>query len=641
MIYKKILFNFLILTLLSISSFGARIVLDKKCSEQFIGLQADIFFDKTSSLTIEDILENKSLFTFLKNKNNKSLNFGYTSDAIWVKFEVDIDSSCFEDWLLVSGNNSLNYLDFYIVDENEKVIKSLKTGNQRPFKEREENHRHYIFYFPQNYYKPFTVYIRFKSEDAMALILNLHSTKTLANSNYHIQLLEGLYYGTMLIMALYNFLLFIAIRDKSYLYYFLYITAFGLVQFAIDGLAYQYIFYNFSFISSRFAISVLGLMLFFIIAFIKSFLGKENINSKFAILFSSLQVISLLHFISCYFLPLNTCLTIGWFIALAVVIPIILFTLIYYFLKGFKAVRYLLIGWISIIIGAFLYGFANFGILPFNFLTTFGLQIGTVLDVLFLSFALADRINILRQEKQTAQKQTIEQLEENRKLLEKLNQEQKNTMQAFVDGEENERKRLASELHDGIGQLLSVVRLNLYSLDNIKNRPKDDDKALVVNLTNLVDEACKEVRNVSHNLMPTTVIQLGLSSAIEEFCKKINITKTINIHFQNINFKERLPTLHETTLYRAVQEIVNNAIKHSKAKDVYIQLVREDDGVLHILIEDNGIGFDINSPDFTPGLGLNNIISRIEFINGKIFIDSSQEKGTNFQIFISTTLNLN
>jgi signal transduction histidine kinase len=379
-------------------------------------------------------------------------------------------------------------------------------------------------------------------------------------------------------------------------------------------------------------IFLIGIMLYFSIGFIRNFVEKKYFTNTLLRLYQIIQIVALVHSLLSLFLPLDLIIRIGWVILYFFIIPVIMYSLLYFYRVGYKPVRYLILGWFIIIVGSSFYGLARFGLIGFSTFNIFSLQIATVLDVLLLSFALADRINLLRIEKQFAQKLTILHLEENRKLLEKLNQEQKNTMQAFVDGEEKERRRLATELHDGIGQLLSVVRLNLKSLEAIKRKFNSDDQELVTNLTNLVDEACREVRNISHNLMPTTVIQLGLSLAIEEYCKKINFTKSIKVSFQNINFEERLPIQTETILFRVVQEIINNAIKHARASRIYVQLIKEDDDTLQILIEDNGIGFDIHDTKNKAGLGLNNIASRIEFLKGKLNIDSAPDKGTIYQI---------
>ena len=366
----------------------------------------------------------------------------------------------------------------------------------------------------------------------------------------------------------------------------------------------------------------------------ESFINRKYTNRTIRNLFYLIKIISIVEVMTGIFLPLKYNLPFIFIFIVFLLVPTIFFSIIYALVKGYKSARYLLIGWTVINLGAITFSLASFGIIPFNFFSIYGLQIGTSLEILFLSFALADRINVLRLEKQIAQKETIRQLQENSILLQKLNNEQKRVFQAVLQGEENERKRLAFELHDGIGQLLSVVKLNISSLEQWIDKKNKQVVELVESIIVLVDDSCREVRNISHNLMPNTVIQFGLVAALEEFSRKINRAKQVKVHYQNFEFNIQLDPQTETTLYRIIQEIVNNAIKHSEATDIYIQLIK-DENELIILIEDNGKGFDKKILESDKGLGIRNIISRIEYINGKVEIDSIIGKGTSYHISIN------
>ncbi len=201
---------------------------------------------------------------------------------------------------------------------------------------------------------------------------------------------------------------------------------------------------------------------------------------------------------------------------------------------------------------------------------------------------------------------------------------------AILDAEERERKRIASDLHDGIGQMMSAVKMNLSGIASKTNLFNEQEKNLLDKTIALVDESCKEVRIVSHNLMPNALLKSGLSSAIKTFLDKIDHKKLkVNLHTDGL--EERLNDNTEIILYRAIQEIVNNVIKHSKANQLDISLIKDNDGI-SCTIEDNGIGFEISQTQ--NGIGLKNIKNRIAYLNGTVEWDSAKGKGTLVAIHI-------
>lgn len=197
---------------------------------------------------------------------------------------------------------------------------------------------------------------------------------------------------------------------------------------------------------------------------------------------------------------------------------------------------------------------------------------------------------------------------------------------AIIDAEERERTRIAKDLHDGIGQQLSAVKLMANSLGNIDN---DTLRAQQLNnLKHTLDESIKEVRAISHNMMPNALFKLGLSSAIREFINNISSTGVLKIDLQIIGLKKPLEKTTEVILYRVIQELVNNIIKHANANTLNIQIINHDDTTLNILVEDDGTGFDTSKKEHFDGIGLKNIISRIKYLNGSVEFDSTIGRGT-------------
>ncbi|MDR2680600.1 MAG: sensor histidine kinase [Tannerella sp.] len=200
--------------------------------------------------------------------------------------------------------------------------------------------------------------------------------------------------------------------------------------------------------------------------------------------------------------------------------------------------------------------------------------------------------------------------------------------QAILEGETAERTRLARDLHDGLGGMLSVIKLNLSEISN-SSVLNDTDTNRFNNAMNLIDQSIVELRRIAHHMMPESLLRFGLKTSIEDFCHTIP-----HAHFHYYGSEERLERRLEVLLYRCAFELVNNAVKYAKAKDINVQLII-DSGLVSLTVHDNGIGFDPLRD--TIGSGLRNIRTRVSAFNGKIFIHSFPEKGTEVNIEFENT----
>ncbi|MBL7766226.1 MAG: tetratricopeptide repeat protein [Chitinophagaceae bacterium] len=217
-------------------------------------------------------------------------------------------------------------------------------------------------------------------------------------------------------------------------------------------------------------------------------------------------------------------------------------------------------------------------------------------------------------------------LKQQTRLQEEIMHQQDMATKAVIEAEENERKRIGSDLHDGIGQLMSAAKMNLSALEDRLNFANDQDKLAFEKSISLVDESCKEVRSVSHAIMPNALLRRGLSNAVKEFLDKIDSqVLKINLHSEGLN--ERLDTNVETVLYRVIQECVNNVIKHSGANMLDISLIKDAEGI-SATIEDNGHGFNVAEKEKADGIGLKNIHARVTYLKGELEIDSAPGRGT-------------
>ncbi|MEO6405035.1 MAG: sensor histidine kinase [Ferruginibacter sp.] len=224
--------------------------------------------------------------------------------------------------------------------------------------------------------------------------------------------------------------------------------------------------------------------------------------------------------------------------------------------------------------------------------------------------------------------------QEKRLQLEVIRQQDIAT-KGIINAEENERKRIAADLHDGIGQMMSAAKMNLSVFESELTYENESQKNAFEKVIDLIDESCKELRAVSHQMMPNALLKAGLSTAVKEFISRID-SRIIKISLHTEGLQERLDTNIETVLYRVIQECVNNVLKHAAASQLDISLLNDEDGI-SVTIEDNGKGFDSKNLKDFEGIGLKNMYTRISYLKGNIDFDSSPGKGTLVAIHIPTS----
>ncbi|HRO41519.1 MAG TPA: sensor histidine kinase [Flavipsychrobacter sp.] len=201
-------------------------------------------------------------------------------------------------------------------------------------------------------------------------------------------------------------------------------------------------------------------------------------------------------------------------------------------------------------------------------------------------------------------------------------------LKARMQGEEKERERIARELHDGIMVQLSAAQMNLSTLiEKEKNNSGEEIEQILVQLEN----ATKELRKSAHNLMPDMLLKEGLAAAAHYFVKSLERSTNIQTHFQLIGEMPALAPDYELMLYRVIQELLQNIIKHAKAKNVIVQMNCQHD-MISLVVEDDGVGFDKNKLEEFEGMGLGSIASRIKSLQGHFSINSAPEKGTSVYI---------
>ena len=225
-------------------------------------------------------------------------------------------------------------------------------------------------------------------------------------------------------------------------------------------------------------------------------------------------------------------------------------------------------------------------------------------------------------QKQKLQQQRISDLE---------TQQQLNATEAVLKGEEQERTRLAKDLHDGLGGMLSGIKYSFNTMKVNLNMTLENTQAFERGM-DMLDSSIKEMRRVAHNLMPEALVKFGLDTALKDFCNDISKSGALQVSYQSIGFANvEIAQTTAITIYRIVQELINNTMKHAAAKKALVQVALTGNQ-LSVTVEDDGKGFDTAKLNNAKGIGWINIQSRVEFLKGKMDINSQRGNGTSVLI---------
>jgi signal transduction histidine kinase len=224
-----------------------------------------------------------------------------------------------------------------------------------------------------------------------------------------------------------------------------------------------------------------------------------------------------------------------------------------------------------------------------------------------------------------------QEIELTRQKIKQLEQEkQLSAVDGLLRGQEEERSRLARDLHDGLGGMLSGIKSALTAMKGNQILPEEAAQTFGRVIDNL-DQSIQELRRVARNMMPEALVRFGLDDALRDYCAHVSEAGPPRVDYQRFGLTERLPQSVEIIVFRIVQELLNNIQKHAGAAEALVQLVRDGDR-LHLTVEDNGRGFDTARLDTAPGVGWLNIRSRVDYLGGRLDLRSAPGQGTTVDI---------
>jgi len=446
----------LVVFIISSSTYGSDTIILNDSTEDFVlaSQYYEIFEDSQRALTIQDV----SAAKFSPKFKVSADDYNYVENpasAYWIRFNVKDISKEKRKWVFELLSLHTQNLQFYIPNaQGEFVVK--KAGQNFPFFQREYGVTNFVFDIPYDLQEKI-FYVRIESKHAVGFEFKIRSQNYFTHYTVTEYYFLGFYYGILFIMAIYNFLLFFSSKEKVYIYYMLYVLSCMLSSFTEDGLGFQFVWPNFP--EWNWHINNYIWSTFFLISFVSyssAFLELKKNSRKFHI-----GII----FLTClYLVPTTVELFFPhmWNFSLLYVLPFIAVYVaaVYVYRRGFTPGRFFILGYTFVFISIIILQLRNHNYIEHNIFTVYSFNYGIVLQVVVLSFALGDRIKIMKAEKDMAQRILIRQLEENQTLQKKVNRE----LEEKVNSRTQQLVQKSNELSDANVKLQKMTEeLNKFA----------------------------------------------------------------------------------------------------------------------------------------------------------------------------------
>ena len=568
------------------------VILTDENTKYPLGLHLEIFEDQTRKLTIEDVVDRG--FT---PSNKKKPNLGVKTSAIWVRFRVENQASVTQKWILTLNNARVGTVDFYSYQGDKKGFKIIKTGRFLPFATRELNHRFFIFSLPFTENNEKTIYLRLTSKAGLVIPLNIYSLETFFQENQNNVLFLGIAYGTFLIMIGYNLFLFISLKDKSYLHFVLFIIGYLWFRLCRDGIGHQFLWSDFSNYHEIQSFALL-LMLFSWIKFTQSFLKTKKYVpqiDRFLFVISLVMVMVIIISIPTRWHNIIVIFN-GIFVS-----AIILITALIRWRQKYKPSQYFLLAMLPPILGIIIRSFSALGFIPYGFYVEKRSNFTFSLSVLLFSFALANRINVIQEEREKAQNEALKNSELNQKLIQEQNivLEQKvveRTEQLSIAKEKaevaNQAKssfiaNMSHELRTPLNAILGFSQIMMRS-QTLSQEQKEN--------TTIINKSGNYLLTLINNILDLSKIEAGkmtlnaktfdFYSFLNELEDLLHITaenKGLTLIFDRQDDVPQYIYTDETKLRQVLINLINNGIKFTSERGVSVTVVSQKEPSLNTL----------------------------------------------------------
>lgn len=582
------------------------ITLQPRVWDYAIGDQVGVLEDPGGKLRLEQVQQPDASF---EQSRQQSPVFGPTSSAIWCRFRVR-NLSRETKWYLEIGNSYLYAIDLYR-QTPAGSWELTRAGSSRPFRQRQVQTNRVILPIPMNPGTETAFYMRLESRSIMRFPMQIATMPLLYKTNHVIDLANGIYFGFMFSLIIYNLFVFLSLRDKAYLYYILYVGCLSLDVACIRGYLIEWLPASWSWLAETRLFP--GLTMLFALLFTNAFLQvHQNLPRLYRWRWGIVALIA-----GIYLLMGLQLYVWSFTLMLLTFIPGYLYIYtagISVYRKGFLPARYYTIAFAFLGVGISIYVLKDNNVVPETSFTESSLQLGAIIEAVILSFALASKFNYFKRKRDQAQALAIRQANA--------------FSQQLIESQEHERKRIAAELHDSVGQSLMLIKNKVLVLKKGGQEPEKVCRQ-AEELSATVANTIHEVRSISYALRPFQLDMLGLTHSIQSLAEEVAEASGIDIEVETEPIDNFFPGNGEINLYRIVQECLNNMVKHSGATKARLTVSRQENAVA-LLIEDNGRGINGHAAGGAgkQGFGMLGIQERLNMLAGTWHIAAARPQGT-------------
>lgn len=388
-------------------------------------LESKLFYarDPSNRVTVDELLNNPTDVHWLALQTDTA-SFGYDTATYWFRLKIDSIEHINSRWLLEVAYPMLDFIDVYFVVD-QAIVKVVRSGDRRDFSDREIGYRDFLFVLPERYNKELEsyvvdnvdIYVRVQSEGSVEVPFALWQSEAFWEYEQLRLMARGALYGIVLILAIYNFFVYVFVREKSYLIYVFFALFYTLYQMSTDGLSFQYLWPSMPAWNHISFIFFASLTLCLLCLFSISFLALRRKSRVFYFLLIGVSSLVIVNALVGLFVPYH--------ITVRVLVALVPFACFLSFLAGLNrfsdggfSARYFVAAWTAFLVGLVLYVLAKAGYLPVNMLTAHAMHIGAVIQVVAFSIGLADRINTDKKARIEAKQEAIESLEQFKNIYE-------------------------------------------------------------------------------------------------------------------------------------------------------------------------------------------------------------------------------
>jgi len=577
-----------------------------------------VLVDPESQISISDIqspLYRDQFQSFTETGNS----FGINRKSYWLRVSIQFTDSVKDDYILELASPLLDEVTAYL-PQGEGEWQMFTAGDTHPYSTRMIDHQHLAYHLDSTTTSPQQIYLYVTGGGSKSVPIHLWSQADFSQHENRELLFTGITMGALFSLLLFNAFLFLTLREAAYLWYVGYLGFIALFLLNYSGMAYRYLWPDQSEWASAAGLMFLLSSMGFGLLFTSEILNIQQLSSRL------LTVLRLSAALSFLLVLLTQFIDITWLsiivISMAVyVIAITFYAIIFSLRSGYKPALYVLFAFSSLIPGVIIMILRNIGVIESSFLSEHMVSVGFIADAILLSLALAYRIRYTDKKMNMLKAASIKQTAMFSHQL--------------VNAQDNERKNIASELHDGLGQNLIVIKNKIRRY--FKNSDKPDKKTGLM-LDQLLQDTLDLVRGLSSRLYPHQLERLGLKSALENVIESSFSDANIEVDCEIDEIGEGVESQTQLHLYRICQEAIKNILTHASASQVSIKL-RKIEGSIRLKISDNGQGVAsswLAQEDFSSSFGLNSIKERVQLLRGNTVYSTRKEGG--FMILVEIPL---